>query len=180
MDRHIPLLKDEEIRPDVLQRLKEKPPINIYRMLAHIPEVTGPFLDLIAGIYRTDFDARLREVALCRVGHKAGSIYEFHQHHLIALQARLSEREIEAIAIESTVDSLDDDGNLVCQAVDELEDSATLTPATHAKVMERFGAAGAVALIFIISTYCLVSRFANGCGLQLESSDPLAGVSNPN
>jgi hypothetical protein len=31
-----------------------------------VPETFKPWLDFVAGIYKTDFDPKLREIAICR------------------------------------------------------------------------------------------------------------------
>lgn len=64
----IPLPTDNEIPAELAARLTELPGLNITRLLTLVPECFEPWMDFVAGIYRTDFDPRLREIAICRYG----------------------------------------------------------------------------------------------------------------
>jgi alkylhydroperoxidase family enzyme len=144
-------------------------------MLARVPGCCGPWTELIKGIYATDIDVRLREIAICRIGHLTGSDYESHQHHFIALKNGVSEAEIQAIIRENPVTSLDKDGNFICQVVDELEKNAKITDATFLKLREMFSVNDMVAFGVMLATYCAVGRLANFCRLEIEASNPLQG-----
>ena len=64
----VALPQDREIPKAALQRLKRVPPINIYRLLAIVPQSVVPWTDLTQAVYECQLDARLREIAICRQG----------------------------------------------------------------------------------------------------------------
>ena len=125
--QRVPILPDEKINPDVLALLKQYPRINVYTVLAHSPAVCKPWIDMINGIYSSGLPARIREIALVRIGAKTHAEYELHQYHFIALKNGVTEEEIQAIIHETTVTSLDEEGNLICRTVDELQKKFSLS-----------------------------------------------------
>lgn len=179
MPMSVPLPIDADLPPDVVKRLHELPPINIYRMLGHVPQSVIPWTDLIRALYQCQFDMRLREIAIYRQACNAGSSYEIHQHQLIALANHVTKKELACIQTESPVTSLSEEENFICLVADELEKQATLTEATFEKLYKRYGTSLGTELILILSIYSAVSRFLNGTRVPLEKHDVLAGHGNP-
>ena len=59
--------------------------LNVFRVLMNQPEVARWLRDLIMGLlWRSTFDARLRELIIMRLGWSTGSAYEWTQHWGIA------------------------------------------------------------------------------------------------
>jgi len=172
--------EDAELPPDVLQRLRAVPPISIYRLLAIVPQALVPWTDLVDAIYACELDARLREIAICRQARTARAHYELHQHRQIAGNNGVSDQELAAILGEPVVTSLDDAGNLVCRAADELETLATLSDDTQEALYSMLGRDQATQLILVLSFYCAVARFTNATRAPIEPDNPLARASNPN
>ena len=177
MDVHLP--DDAELPADVVARLGTLPPINIYRMLANVPQSLIPWSDLVGAVYQCELDGRLREIAICRQARTARASYELHQHRLIARNNGVSDDELESVFRDPVVTSLDDDANLVCRVADELEGSATLSDETQAALYTSLGDRRATELILTLSFYCAVARFTNATRTPIEQDDPLATVSDP-
>ena len=135
----IPLPSDGELPEPVANRLARLPALNIFRLLALVPECFGPWVDLVNGIYETGIDPRLREIAICRYGARTHAPYELFQHTPLARQQHVSPAELEAILHAETVDSLDDAANFTCGVVDEFEDTASLSEPARAELLARFG-----------------------------------------
>lgn len=173
------LPKDTEINADILTRLKTLPAINIYRLAASLPTVFHPWIDMVQGLYQLKFDMRLREIAILRQAHRAGSAYELHQHRFIAESNGVSKEEIKAITTENPVSSLDATGNLICKVADEIETEAKLTDATRTQLIKLLGHEQALELITILSFYCCVARFLNATQVPIEESSPLSGKAKP-
>lgn len=173
------LPSDKQINDNILKRLKSLPAINIYRLISSLPTVFDPWIDMVQGLYKLDFDMRLREIAILRQAYRAKSKYELHQHQFIALANGVSEKEIDIITNEGTVSSLDEKGNLICKVADEIETQATLTTNTKEQLINLFGKDHALQLITILSFYCCVARFLNATKVQLEKDSPLSGKATP-
>jgi len=173
------LPSDKQINDDILKRLKTLPAINIYRLISSLPTVFDPWIDMVQGLYKLDFDMRLREIAIIRQAHRAKSKYELHQHRFIAVSNGVSEKEIDIITKENPVSSLDEKGNLVCKVADEIEKEATLTANTREQLINYFGKDQTLQLITVLSFYCCVARFLNATEVALEKDSPLSGKATP-
>jgi alkylhydroperoxidase family enzyme len=172
--------EDADLASDVVAKLHSLPPINIYRLLAIMPRSLTPWTDLVGAIYDCELDDRLREIAICRQARSARAQYELHQHRQIARNNGVTDAELTAILSEAVVTSLDDRGNLVCQAADELETTATLNDRTQEALYSSLGRRQATELILTLSFYCAVARFTNATRAAIERDNPLAAASNPN
>ena len=171
--KKIPILPDEQIPLDILALLKNYPRINIYTLLAHSPTVCKPWIDLINGIYNSGFSARLREIALVRIGAVTHAKYELHQHHFIALKNGVTEEEVQSIIHETPVTSLDEEGNLICQTIDELQKKFSLSDETFEELNKRFTTKDIVSLAVTVAMYFAVAILTNFCRLEIESTNPL-------
>lgn len=176
----VDLPKDEEIPEDALERLRARPPINIYRLLGLVPQSVVPWTDMTQAVYECDVEPRLREIGICRQAHAANADYELHQHRFMAQNNGVTEAELEAVLSEPTVRSLDPAANLVCRAADELEGRATLSDETFDELYREFGRRGATELLFILSFYCAVARLSNATRIPIEADNPLQRAANPN
>jgi alkylhydroperoxidase family enzyme len=171
--------EDRELSPEVLARLKSLPRISIYRLLAIVAQSVVPWTDLTSAIYQCELDNRLREIAICRQARSARAAYELHQHRQIAQNNGVSEAELASILSDPVVTSLDNRANLVCQAADELEATATLSDGTQDALYSTLGLRQATELILTLSFYCAVARFTNATRAPIEADNPLATASNP-
>jgi hypothetical protein len=91
----------------------------------------------------------------------------------------VSEVELTAVLSDPVVTSLDERANLVCQAADELEASATLSDGTQDALYSTLGIRQATELILTLSFYCAVARFTNATRAPIEADNPLSTASNP-
>jgi alkylhydroperoxidase family enzyme len=175
----VQLPEDREIPSDVLARLKALPPISIYRLLAIVPQSVIPWTDLTGAIYQCELDSRVREIGICRQARSARAAYELHQHRQIARNNGVSDSELTAVLSDPVVTSLDKVANLVCQAADELETTATLSDGTQDALYSALGRRQATELILTLSFYCAVARFTNATRAPIEADNPLSTTSNP-
>lgn len=177
MTDSIPIPSRNEIPADVLKELDKYPPINIYTVLAYSPPLCKPWMDLIHGIYASGLNNRIREIGICRIAYLTNSAYEAHQHHFIALQNGVTEKEYQIIMKETPVQSLDDEGNFICKLVDELEHTATISKGTFDQLQKRYPIKDIVAMCVTFNTYNAVGRIANMLRLPIEASNPLKNFS---
>lgn len=173
------LPQDTELPQPVIDRLASLPNIDVFRMLAGVPECFGPMIDLAEAIYATEFDPKLREIAICRQAFQAGAEYELDKHRPIAVKNGVKEEELAAILSKEPVTTLGSQENLVCQAADELENNATLSEGTRSAIISEFGQKGALELVYAISYYCCVARILNASALRIEDEKALDGSSTP-
>lgn len=180
MSSPLPLASVDQLPADEAQRLRERPPINLYRMIANAPGCLIPFTDLIKGLYHGKISNRLREIAILRQAARAHAPYELHQHKLISKAQGLTDAEIEEIISLGKVPSFSEREKLVCAMCDQLETTATLDEETYEKARAEFAPDEYVELALLIGTYCSVARFLNATRMPIEKDNPLANLTSPN
>ncbi len=109
----LPFPTDEELPEGVVRRLRDRPPISIYRLIATAPQLLIPWTDLVSALYQSTVPARLREIAILRQAACANSLYELHQHGILALSNGLSKEEVALITSSQPVTTLSAAENLV-------------------------------------------------------------------
>jgi alkylhydroperoxidase family enzyme len=168
----IPLPTDEELTPEHREILAKVPSLNVFRMVAGTRRGLRPFLQLGGAVLSTSLDARRREIAILRVAHATDAGYERAQHERLASQAGVTDAEIEAIASEEPVSSLDEEANLICRVADEISRDVRLSDDALEQLVDRYGAREAAEVILLVSYYNMVSRFLESTRVELEDEPP--------
>src|SRR5437773_7727480 len=127
----LPFPTDEELPEDVVRRLRERPPISIYRLIATAPQLLIPWTDLVSALYQSTVPARLREIAILRQAACANCQYELHQHGILALSNGLSKEEVALITSSQPVTTLSAAENLVCRLLLEKKKEQKITSSPH-------------------------------------------------
>ncbi|MEO8205480.1 MAG: carboxymuconolactone decarboxylase family protein [Chthoniobacterales bacterium] len=176
----LPLPPDESLPEPVVQRLKERPPINVWRMLGHVPQCVIPITDMAKALYQGTLSPREREVGILRHGARLGSPYEVHQHRLLALGIGMTEEEIKEVTDLTRLPDFSEREKMICVIADKMEANGNLDDETFAKGQAEFGASQFVEVLLLVSFYACIGRFVNGTRLSVEKSNPLAGRASPN
>jgi 4-carboxymuconolactone decarboxylase len=173
MAARIPLPADDELTPEHREMLAKVPPLNVFRMVAGTRRGLRPFLQLGGAVLSSALDARRREVAVLRVAHATGASYERAQHERLARAAGVTDQEIDAVATEEPVSSLDQEGNLICRVADEVTRNVRLSDDALEQIVDRCGPREAAELILLVSYYNMVSRFLESTRVELEAEPPV-------
>ena len=97
----LPYFDLTQASPAIRDLLKDRPPLNIYRMVAHGGAAAEGFLTLGTAILRrSSLSPVLRELVILRVGVLCGSNYELTQHRRVAAQVGVPAAKI-AAALEA-------------------------------------------------------------------------------
>jgi AhpD family alkylhydroperoxidase len=170
----IPLPTDAELTPEVREVLSSLPALNILRMLAHAPANLKPFVDYgMSLLFRTELDARKREIAILRVAHVTRSKYEWTQHATLARRVGVTDAEIAAIAVDGPVLGLDEEGRLLCRVAEEISRDVRLSDDALRAILDRYGRRQAVELILCCSHFNMVSRILESTRVELEPENLL-------
>jgi alkylhydroperoxidase/carboxymuconolactone decarboxylase family protein YurZ len=176
----IPLPTDEEAGRIIGAGYDPKMTLNVNKMMAGTEDMYPPTAAFIKAIFQAEgIDPRTREMIMLRAAKALNSAYEWQANVILGKNAGLTDEEIEAAASDGPVAGVKPDYVLVCKATDELSQMATLTDATVAELLERYGAVISRKLILIISWFNLLSRFLNGCRVPLETTDKLGTSASP-
>jgi alkylhydroperoxidase family enzyme len=171
----IPLPNDADLTPEIREVLATLPPLNIFRMLAQAPANLKPFVDYgMSLLFRTEFDARKREIAILRVAHVTRSRYEWHQHVTFARRVGVTDEEIAKVAVEGPVRGFDEEGNLLCRVADEISRDVRLSDEALSAILERYGRRQAIELILVCSHFNMVSRILESTRVEVEAENVLA------
>ena len=169
MSPHIPFPEDDDLDSETKEILSILPPLNLFRMLGNTPASIKEFLDMGASILmRSEFDARKREIAILRVGHANNAPYVWHHHVAIGKTTGITDEEIEKIACDGPVTSLDEEGNLLCRVAEEISRDVRLSDHALSQIVERYGNRGATELILCCCWFCLAARFTESTRVQIE------------
>jgi AhpD family alkylhydroperoxidase len=171
----IPLPTDDELEPQHRELLATLPPLNVFRMVAGAPRAVRPFMRLGSAVLTAALDARRREIAVLRVAHATNARYEWAQHEQLARNAGVTQKEIDAIAAEQPVRSLDEECNLICRVADEVSRDVRLSDGALAQIIDRYGPREAAELILLVSYYNMVSRFLESTRVEVEDEPLLSG-----
>ena len=168
----VPPLSDDEMPGDLRERFGDGPLLNIFRTLAHHPDLFKRWLvfgNHVLG--KSTLPAREREIAILRVGHLRNSGYEWTQHVRIALDCGLSEDEIRRIRTGPDASEWTAAERAILQATDELVEDAFVSDATWKALTEHFDTQQSIDLVFAVGQYNLVSMALNTLGVQVEEEN---------
>ncbi|AKJ29369.1 carboxymuconolactone decarboxylase family protein [Caldimonas brevitalea] len=174
----IPYL-DLDTVPGVLgERLRQRPPLNLFRLLPHAPGVATGFLALGQAVLRdSSLPPPLRELLILRVGALSGAGYEVHQHRKLARTAGVSDSAVETVL---TVDSRAEAwravglGDAECAALAFTDASVADVKASdslYAALAAHFGPAQQIEILVTVGFYMLVSRLLENLEVDLEDVD---------
>src|SRR5690606_9372075 len=84
--------------PEIQKAVGSRPPLNIYRMIAHGGESAVGFFKLGSALLgKSKLDPVLRELVIVRVGILCRAEYEVHQHIRLAKRVGVSDEKIAAL-----------------------------------------------------------------------------------
>jgi alkylhydroperoxidase family enzyme len=170
MAAQIAFPRDEDLDPELRDLISVLPAPNLFRMLGNAPASVKEFLEMGGSILmRSEFDARKREIAILRVAHVTRAPYVWHHHVTIGKSTGLTDEEIEKIACEGPVESLDEEGNLLCRVAEEISLDVRLSDDALGRIVERYGNRGATELILCCCWFNLAARFTESTRVQVES-----------
>lgn len=148
--------------------------LNLDRMLLHSPPMTAgwnTFLGALRGSLA--LSPRLRELAICAVGHLNGAPYEVLQHTAPFLEAGGTRVQLatlsEGVSAAATSDRFDPAERAVLSLAIEMTREIRVTPQTMAAARAHLGNDRLlVELVGVIAAYNMVSRFLVALGVEPE------------
>lgn len=154
--------------PESAARQVGRFPLNLTRMLLHVPEAVGPYIDLAFAILkRGPLDPKVRELVILRVAALSGSDYERTQHLPAARKAGASEAEI-ASADSGHPAGLTPDLALAFRFAEECARDVRVSRATVDEAKGRFSPAEIAELTLLVGFYMMTARFLETMGVDPE------------
>ena len=151
------------------EMLGSRPPLNLYRMLPHAGKAAEGFLRLGGALLRdNELDARLREIAILRVGLLSGAGYEVHQHKKLARKLGLADAKVAALAPGADASALDELELQVLRFTDEVFHRVKAPDAMFDAMRARLSTRALAELVLTIGFYMMVCRFLENFEVDIE------------
>ena len=173
-------IADADLTPEqaeALAPLREggRPPLNIFRTLAHAPKALARFNQWGGYVLsrRNDLPPREREIVILRVGYLCRSGYEFTQHTRIGLASGLTEQEIAAIKTGADAPGWSPADRALIRMADDLIAGHFVTDPTWSELTAHFTQKQCMDAVFTAGQYTQVSMFLNTFGVQLDEGQTL-------
>jgi 4-carboxymuconolactone decarboxylase len=112
-------------------------------------------------------DAQLREILVLRTAANLNCVYEWHHHRRLALAVGLTEDVINDVRSGNPLTS--DDQKLMMICANELAADAVLSDSTWLRMVDRFGEAYTMDVVFTVGAYTALAMGLKSCGVQLEA-----------
>ena len=147
---------------------------NVTATLANHPVLAKSWNQFAMHIMGTNtLEARLREIAIIRIGYLNKSDYELSQHAWIGEMSGLTKEEVIRITEGPSAPGWSDIEALVIRATDELKESSLVSTETwNALSASGFSQHQMMDLVFTIGQYNMVSWALNSLGVQLDDGLP--------
>lgn len=165
----IPYFDLQQAPSAITDLLQSRPPLNIYRMIAHATTVAPGFLRLGGALLReAELDAGLRELAILRVGVLSRASYEVHQHKRIARRVGLSEEKIEALAQGPDAAVYAPLEKLVLRFTDDVVRNVKADEVLFKELLTQLGNRQIMELVLTIGFYMMVCRVLENFEVEIE------------
>jgi 4-carboxymuconolactone decarboxylase len=160
----------KERTPEQQQMLASRPDFNIYKTLAHNPELYARWSGLGQYLLNgSSLPPREREIIILRMGWLCQAPYEWSQHARIAKAGKLlSDAEIHAIAEGPEARLWSPFERTLLQMVDQLRYQAGISDPTWMQLAARYSIEQRIDAIYTAGQYQLVSMALNSLGVQLD------------
>jgi 4-carboxymuconolactone decarboxylase len=146
-------------------------PVNVTRMLAAASEPVFKGFSAFGSalINGSPLPAKLREIAILRVGYLSHSKYEVFQHEALARHVGLTDEQIEAVrAGGSAAKMLEEAEAAVLAYVDDLVKNVRPSDETLNAVRKHLSDTELVDLTLVIGSYMMVCRFLEMTGIEID------------
>ena len=167
----IPLLKLEGQVGDRVRGLGARQ-VNLYRSLAHTPELLDAWINWAWALRERCTTSRsLREIMILRTAVVMRSEYEWHQHVVMARDAGVSAEKVDAVAGWQTSSLYDPPERAALMLTDAML-TGNVTDAVHDELARHFSDAERVELVLTAGFYAMVPRVLEACRVPVEGDEP--------
>ncbi|ETX30551.1 carboxymuconolactone decarboxylase family protein [Roseivivax isoporae] len=171
---------DDADWPDRLDHLRDSfaTRLDVYRTMAHRPDLLAawaPLRDHV--VVKTALGAELSEIAILRIGHRAGSRYEW-AHHVVRARA-LDMPDARIASVAGPLDGMATDDAVIAGAVDRLFDHQGLRPEDAEAVRALVGTDGLFDLIATFGFYMTLAALLKTAGTPVDADVAAALEARP-
>ena len=142
---------------------------------ARSADISGPFIPLLRSPevlsraramgdylrYKSSLPPRLSELVILLTARRWTQVYEWNAHEPAARKAGLSPEVIKAIAEGRRPERMAEDEDILYSLWDELHRNQSVTDATYARAVGKFGEAGVIDTLGITGYYTMLAMVLN-------------------
>lgn len=143
---------------------------NLYRILGHSPPMLKAWLDFAWPLrLHARTPRKIRELLILRGAQISGISYEWAHHVAMALEAGVTQSQIDALAVWADSDQFDAREKAVLQLAEEITRGPSATEISIDQLKDQaFDSAEIVELVLTASFYVCVGRFLQSMDIELE------------
>ncbi len=158
----------EKIKP-VFEGMEKKIGVvpNVFRAMAHNPEMLEAFLALNSTLPKTQLNGRLRELAYIKTSELNGCDYCLHHHRGMGKKAGLNDRQLAETANFETSDAYDDVERDVLRYAEEVTRHIDVDDVLAARLKETLGDRELVELAMTVGIANFTNRVTETLRLDL-------------
>ena len=172
----LPYLKREDLPEadraifDNLVEERKTPVGNIFRILAHTPNLLRRFLALGGELRNgTALDPKLRELALVTVGRLTGAEYEFTHHWNLARRVGVTREQLEHLADFETSALFNDQERIVMRYALEVTMNVAVSDATFEALHKALDTRRMMEVVQNVAFYNMVVRILVPLKVEVEA-----------
>jgi 4-carboxymuconolactone decarboxylase len=144
--------------------------LNIFATLVRHPRLARRWMAFGGTLLRrSELSDRQRELLILRTGHRCRSPYEWAQHVRIALDAGISEEEIDRVVAGPSAPGWAPLEAALLRAADELHDDACISDGTWRELAASLDERQLIEVPMVVGQYHLVAFTLNSLGVQVEA-----------
>ncbi len=158
--------------PEALsERIGNRTPLNIYKMIAHAETIAPGFLDMgVAILTKAELDPKLRELVILRVGALSDAGYEIFQHRRVAKSVGLEDDKVAAVLNEGDAGVLSEHEALIMRFTDKVVKDVKAPDDLFDEVSNALSPRLVSELLLTIGFYMMVCRFLENTGVDIEEN----------
>ena len=111
--------------------------------------------------FKSTIPPKLNELAICVTARHWSQSYEWHAHAPLAVKAGLNPEILDALKDGRRPKNIDADEELVIDFATELHQNKSVSDATYARALARFGEQGVIDLTAVNGYYSLIAMVLN-------------------
>ncbi|MEM8605757.1 MAG: carboxymuconolactone decarboxylase family protein [Myxococcota bacterium] len=169
----VPLLSIDEAKEAAAEVgiVEVKAGLSMYRVLLRQPQLAKRVSDMMETLStQSEFDTRLRELIIMRIGWSNGGVYEWSLHWLLAQQFGVEERDLLAVRDWEAHDHWSAVDRAILRATDETLASGAISQTTWDECAKHFPTdRERLELVAIIGNWKMISELLKNLEVPLEN-----------
>jgi 4-carboxymuconolactone decarboxylase len=145
--------------------------VNLYRSLAHTPDLLHAWIDWAWALREKCATPRgLREIMILRTAVVMRSAYEWHQHVAMAERAGVPSEKVQAVSAWQSSDLFDGPERAALMLTDAML-TGSVPDAVHDELALHFSDSDRVELVLTAGFYAMVPRVLDACRVPVEGTE---------